>query len=73
MSKMFEGKFKVGDKVNAYDPSFTEHRGRTDLVVLYMDEDTGYGIGPEGNDPALHHDPKHGWLWYVPNEVWERD
>jgi hypothetical protein len=36
-----------------------------------MDEDTGYGIGPEGNDPDLHHDPRHGWLWYVPKEVWE--
>jgi hypothetical protein len=69
----FKGEFTIGDKVNTYDPNFTDHIGRDDLVVLYMDEDTGYGVGPEGNDPDMHHDAEHGWLWYFPGEVTRRD
>jgi hypothetical protein len=70
--KPFEGEFKVGDKVKALVNDFESHNGREDLVVLYMDQDEGYGVGPEGNDPDKDHD-KDGWFWYFPDEIAARD
>lgn len=64
----FEGQFKVGDRVKALVDDYEAHWGK-DLAVLYMDEDTGYGVGPVGNDPTAHHDGENGWLWYFPEEV----
>lgn len=71
----FVGEFEVGDRVkvipgpNNDSYSYLSHRDRKDLVVLYMDEDTGYGVGPLGNDPDIHHDGDDGWLWYYPDEL----
>lgn len=66
--KQFEGQFKVGDRVKALVEDYPYHEGK-DLVVLYMDEDSGYGVGPVGNDPKAAHNVEDGWLWYFPEEV----
>lgn len=66
---MYQGDFKVGDRVDAHDPSYGDLHDGKELVVLYMDDSEGYGIGPVGNDPGLHHDWERGWLWYFPDEV----
>jgi len=66
---MYEGQYKVGDRIPAEKAAYDPHIGREDLVVLYMDDDKGYGIGPEGNDPENHHDTVDGWLWYNADEV----
>ncbi len=65
----FEGQFKVGDRVKALVHDFAPHEGRDDLVILYMGQDAGYGVGPAGNDPDMHHSSQKGWLWYLPEEV----
>lgn len=71
----YEGEFEVGDRVKIIpgpwnsDSSYLVHHDRDDLVVLYMDEDAGYGVGPLGNDPDKHHNGNEGWLWYYPEEL----
>lgn len=67
----FVGEFGIGDRVKVVSDvvAFPSHQGREDLVVLYMDADTGYGVGPLGNDPDKHHNGDYGWLWYFPEEL----
>jgi hypothetical protein len=66
---MYEGQFKIGDHIPAEKAAYESHFDREDLVVLYMDDDRGYGIGPEGNSAENHHDSTDGWLWYTDSEV----
>lgn len=56
----------VGTPVTVTQP-YGSHKGADNLVVL-KDSNTGYGVGPVGNDPDKYHDCD-GWLYYNDDKV----
>lgn len=62
-------KLEIGTPVRIVAGMFESHVGRDDLVVLYTDNDEGYGVGPKDYSRYFAHDPDKGWLWYFPDEV----
>jgi hypothetical protein len=69
MSQNFVGEFQVGDVVQGHDPMYWPEHKNKPLVVLYMDDDIGYGVGLPGNSADKAHSIKEGWVWYYPEEI----
>lgn len=58
----------VGTPVTVDQPYGASHRTSNNLVVM-SDENPGYGVGPEGNNPEKRHNEEEGWLYYHADRV----